>query len=55
MQSWMTTGSSSSPSRISSFTCTRCPVSNTSSSGRTPSSCTRFAIVRSTAGLLTMM
>ncbi len=55
MHSWIITGSSSSPSRIISLTITRCPVSNTSSSGRTPSSCTWLAIDRSTPGELTMM
>ena len=55
MQSWISAGGSISPSAISSCTNTSWPVSNTSSSGRTPSSFTRAAIAFSTAGVLTMM
>ena len=54
MHSWISTGSSSSPSRSISFTITRWPVSNTSSSGFTPSACTCFAIARSVSGVLTI-
>ncbi len=54
MQSWISGGSSISPSRISSSTITRCPVSNTSSSGRTPSVRMRAAIARSIPGALTI-
>ena len=50
MQSCTIAGSSIRPSRISSCTSTRWPVSKTSSSGRTPSSCTARAIARNIAG-----
>ena len=52
--SWIMTGSSITPSPISSLTITRCPVSNTSSSGRTPSAWTLRAIARSIAGVFVM-
>ena len=54
MHSWMSTGSSISPSSMRSLTITSWPVSNTSSSGRTPSDWMRRAIARSISGVLAM-
>ena len=52
MQSCTSTGSSITPWSRSHFASTRCPVSKTSISGRTPSACTCRAISRSIEGVL---
>ena len=54
MQSWSIAGSSTRPSAISCLANTRWPVSNTSISGRTPSSRICLAISRSIDGVFVM-
>ena len=51
VHSWIKVGVSSTPAAIMSCTITRWPVSNTSSSGLTPSSCTCAAIAISISGV----